>query len=214
MDLLTLSRVSRPLTYFYPSHSSSLFSSLLSSTLSTEVTGIAMVNGRDTRDKLRAAAPAPLDHAGNRPSRPDNPRACERPVTTLRGLRPAGPADPQSPGRMSGRSAHPTESPLWASGSGSSRTSGPVLHGRQRRGYAPATDSGPSSALGCDNRAEREPVRPAQSGKSVRPVGVGEGVGVKTSGFRMGPPLHARKFSTPLHAARSLPTRRSNHHAR
>lgn len=147
----------------------------------------------------------------NRPSRPDNPRACERPVTSLRGRRPAGPADPQSPGRMSGRSAHPAESPLWARGSGSSRTSAPVLDRRQRRGYAPATDSDPSSAFGCDNRAKREPVRPAQSGKSVRPVGVGEGVGVKTSGVRMGPPLHARKFSTRPHAARSLPTRSPSH---
>jgi hypothetical protein len=152
-------------------------------------------------------------HPANRPSRPDNPRACERPVTTLRGRPPAGPADPQSPGRTSGRSAHPAESPLWARGSGSSRTSGPVLHGRQRRGYAPATDSGPSSVFGCDNRAEREPVRPAQSGKSVRPVGVGEGVGEKTSGFGLGPPLYARSFSAPHHATHSLPTR-SNHHAR
>jgi hypothetical protein len=150
---------------------------------------------------------------GNRPSRPDNPRACERPVTTLRGRRPACPADPQSPGRMLGRSAHPAESPLWARGSGSSRTSGPVLHERQRRGYAPATDSGPSSVFGCDNRAEREPVRPAQSGKSVRRVGVGEGVGEKPSGFGLGPPLNARSFSTPHHATHSLPTR-SNHHAR
>jgi hypothetical protein len=113
-----------------------------------------------------------------RPRRPITPRARVRPVTTSTSVAVGLPirsvlVEPRL-------SAMP-----WVFLSDLRHSARSARLGRHRARFS-------ARSFGCDNRAECEPLPPVQSGKSVRSVGVGEGVGVKTSGFSLGPPPHAR----------------------
>jgi hypothetical protein len=134
--------------------------------------------GNTRRNREERAGSAWAIRTPFHPFRPSEVRARERPVRTA----PSVPVGlPIRSVRVEPRlSAMP-----WAFLSDLRHSARSARLGRHRARFS-------ARSFGCDNRAECEPVPPVQSGKSVRSVGVGEGVGVKTSGFSLGPPPHAR----------------------
>lgn len=110
-----------------------------------------------------------------RPRRPITPRARVRPVRTAPSVTVGLPIRSV---RLGPRlSAMP-----WAFLSDLRHSARSARLGRHRARFS-------ARSFGCDNRGGGGSVRP---GRSARSVGVGEGVGVKTSGFSLGPPPHAR----------------------
>lgn len=110
-----------------------------------------------------------------RPRRPITPRARVRPVRTAPSVRVGLPIRSV---RLGPRlSAMP-----WAFLSDLRHSARSARLGRPRARFS-------ARSFGCDNRAGGRSVRP---GRSARSVGVGEGVGVKTSGLRSDGSPHAR----------------------
>ena len=110
-----------------------------------------------------------------RPRRPITPRARVRPVRTAPSVRVGLPIRSV---RLGPRlSAMP-----WAFLSDLRHSASSARLGRHRARFS-------ARSFGCDNRVGGGSVRP---GRSARSVGVGEGVGVKTSGFRLDGSPHAR----------------------
>lgn len=133
------------------------------------------VGGNTGRNREERAGSTWAHRSPFRPRRPITPRARVRPVRTAPSVRVGLPIRSV---RLGPRlSAMP-----WAFLSDLRHSARSARLGRHRARFS-------ARSFGCDNRAGGRSVRP---GRSARSVGVGEGVGVKTSGLRSDGSPHAR----------------------